>query len=100
MCQLHCARVRDNKAPRASPACIRMIDVHLLPLCRDVQHIVTANETVTVLILQLAALVLFRLLHGNVHEAIETREHTAVLNTGVQLHDDWPTKHGLQKVGG
>lgn len=59
------------------------------PLLRgNVEDIVAANEGVAVLVLQLPIHVLLRLLQADIHVAIQTGQHTSVVNAVVQLYGD------------
>ena len=44
-------------------------------LCADVEHVVTPDEGVAVLVLQLPVVVLLGLLQRDVHVAIQARQH-------------------------
>lgn len=90
------------------------------PTTRRRRTVVSSDESVGVLVLELAVDVLFGLLHGNVHEAVQaaqdacgraggSRERqrtpctagaalTVVLDAAVQLHDDALADDELQKI--
>ena len=63
-------------------------------------HVVAPNKTVAVLGLELAVDVLLRLLHGDVHVAVEAGAHALVRDAAVELDDDGPAQDGLEEVAG
>ena len=60
--------------------------------------IIASNKTVSVLGLELAILILLRLLHGNVHEPIETGQDALVLHAIIKLHVHGATQDALEKI--
>ena len=69
------------------------------PLLRaDVQDVVAPDESITVLVLQLSVHVLLRLFQRNVHVAVQTGEHSSVIHSRIQLHDDWTADDLLQEI--
>ena len=55
-------------------------------LCADVEYIVAANKCIPILVFQLAVVVLLSLLQGNVHVAVQTRQH-ACISEGRRKHE-------------
>lgn len=45
-------------------------------LRRDVEHVVSADKSIAVLVLQLAVYVLLGLVEGDVHVPVQARQHT------------------------
>lgn len=64
-----------------------------------IRTVVPPNKAVTVLGLELTVHIFFRLLHGNIHVAIEARQYAPVLDARVQLDTHRTTKDGFEKVG-
>jgi len=69
-------------------------------LSGDVEHVVATDEGVAVLVLELTVQVLLTLLKTYVHVAVQTCQHTSVINTGVEFDDNGPADDQLQELIG
>lgn len=67
-------------------------------LCTDVKDIVSPDECIPILVLQLAIDVLLCLFQRDIHVSVQTGQYSPVIDSGIQLHDDRPADDLLQEV--
>lgn len=64
-----------------------------------VHDVVAPNESVTVLVFQIAVFVLFCLFEGDIHIAVKTCEDATVFGCIIELDNDRAAEYGFEKVG-
>ena len=66
----------------------------------DVEDVISSDEGISVLLLQLPVDILLRLLQGNVHIPVKTHQNTTVIHPRVELDHNRTIQKTLQEIIG
>ena len=69
-------------------------------LCGDVEDVVSPDESVSILLLELSLDIFLSLLQGNIHVAIQADQDPTIIHAGVQLDNHGTVQQGLQEIIG